>query len=130
MSSKVRLRQLDFLKQNSKCNWLFCKLNDKRKCLSDSFWGWKSSSKLIKKKVIWSKVYERSKVYASCLEVLRKLATCSFWVRECKEKHRLRGCIQLWKTTNKLQRKYLEAKNRKRLMTDNYPKQLKTQKTM
>ena len=28
----------------------------------------------------------RSKVYASCLDVLRKLATCTFWVRRFKNK--------------------------------------------
>ena len=52
----------------------------------------------------------RSKVYASYLEVLRKLATCSFWFRRFKDKSTLRGCIQGSKTINKLQRRYLEVK--------------------
>ena len=52
----------------------------------------------------------RSKVYASCLDVLRKLATCTFWVRRFKNKRTLRRCIQGSKTTNKLQRRYLEVK--------------------
>ena len=51
-----------------------------------------------------------SKVYASCLDVLRKLATCTFWVRQFKNKNTLRRCIQGSKTTNKLQRRYLEVK--------------------
>ena len=54
--------------------------------------------------------YIRSKVYASYLEVLRKLATCSFWFRRFKDKSTLRGCIQGSKTINKLQRRYLEVK--------------------
>ena len=41
----------------------------------------------------------RSKIYASCSEVLRKLATCSFWVGGFKENHTLWGCIQGSKTT-------------------------------
>ena len=52
----------------------------------------------------------RSKIYASCSEVLRKLATCSFWVGGFKENHTLCGCIQGSKTTNKLQRRCLEVK--------------------
>ena len=54
--------------------------------------------------------YIRSKVYGSYLEVLRKLATCSFWFRRFKDKSTLRGCIQGSKTINKLQRRYLEVK--------------------
>ena len=56
----------------------------------------------------------RSKVYASCLEVLRTLATCSFWFRRFKDKSMLHGCIQGSKTTNKLQRRYLEVKKQER----------------
>ena len=52
----------------------------------------------------------RSKVYASGLKVLRKLATCSFSFRKFKDKSTLRGCIQGSKTINKLQRRYLEVK--------------------
>ena len=51
--------------------------------------------------------HKRSKVYASCLEVLRKLTT---WVRGFKEKIKLRGFVQGSKTTNKLERRYLEVK--------------------
>ena len=51
----------------------------------------------------------RKKVYASCLEVLRKLATWGSWVRRFKDKNTVRVCIQGSKTTNKLQRKYLEG---------------------
>ena len=51
-----------------------------------------------------------SKTYASCSEVLRKLATCGFWVGGFKENHTLCGCIQGSKTTNKLQRRCLEVK--------------------
>ena len=47
----------------------------------------------------------RSKIYASCSEVLRKLATCNFWVGGFKENHTLCGCIQGSKTTNKFQRR-------------------------
>ena len=50
------------------------------------------------------------KVYASSLEVLRKPATCTFWVRRFKNKTTLRRCIQGSKTVNKLQRRYLEVK--------------------
>ena len=49
-----------------------------------------------------------SKTYASCSEVLRKLATCGFWVGGFKENHTLCGCIQGSKTTNKLQRRYVK----------------------
>ena len=52
----------------------------------------------------------KSKVYASCLDVLGKLATSSVWIRGFKDKHMLRGCIQGSKTTSKLQRRYLEIK--------------------
>ena len=48
----------------------------------------------------------RSKVYASCLEVLRTLATCSFWVRGFKDKNTMHECTQGSKTTYKLQRMY------------------------
>ena len=51
-----------------------------------------------------------SKVYASCLDVLRTLATCSLWFRGFKDKKTMRGCIQVSKTTNRLQRNYLEVK--------------------
>ena len=52
----------------------------------------------------------RSKVYASCLGVLRTLATCSFWVRGFKDKNTMHGCTQGSETTNKLQRMYWEVK--------------------
>ena len=52
----------------------------------------------------------RSKVYVICLGVVRKLATCTFRLRQCKEKNMLHGCIQGPKTRNKLQIKYLEVK--------------------
>ena len=52
----------------------------------------------------------RSKVYGSYLEVLRKLATCSFWFRRFKDKSTLRESIQGFKTIRKLQRRYLEVK--------------------
>ena len=52
----------------------------------------------------------KSKLYASDLEVLRKLATSSVWVRGFKDKIKLRGFAQGPKTTNKLQRKCLEVK--------------------
>ena len=51
----------------------------------------------------------RKKVCASCLGVLRKLATCSSWVTRFKEKDTVRVCIQGSKSTNKLERKYLEG---------------------
>ena len=60
--------------------------------------------------------YIRSKVYASYLEVLRKLATCSFWFRRFKDKSTLRGCIQGSKTINKLQRRYLKVKKHERII--------------
>ena len=40
----------------------------------------------------------RSKVYASCLEVFRTLATCSFWVRGFKDKNTMHECTQGSKT--------------------------------
>ena len=52
----------------------------------------------------------RSKVSASCLEVLRTLATCSFWVRGFKDKNTVHECTQGSKTTYKLQRMYWEVK--------------------
>ena len=52
----------------------------------------------------------RDKVYASCLEVLRKLATCSSWFTRFKVKNMVHVCIQGSKTTNKLKGKYLEGK--------------------
>ena len=54
--------------------------------------------------------HKRSKVYASYLEVLRKLTTCSVWIRVFKDKIRLHGFVQGSKTTNKLQKRYLEVK--------------------
>ena len=48
----------------------------------------------------------RSKVYASCLRVLRTLATCSSWVRGFKDKNTTHGCTQGSKITNELQRMY------------------------
>ena len=53
----------------------------------------------------------RKKVCASCLGVLRKLATCSSWVTRFKEKDTVRVCIQGSKSTNKLERKYLATNN-------------------
>ena len=38
--------------------------------------------------------HRRSKVYTSCLEVLRKLETCSFCFKNFKDKKSLRGFIQ------------------------------------
>ena len=52
----------------------------------------------------------RSKIYASCSEVLRKLATCGSWVGGFKENHTLCGCIKGLEATNKLQRRCLEVK--------------------
>ena len=52
----------------------------------------------------------RSKIYASCSEVLRKLATCSFWAGGFKDNRTLCECIQGSETTNKLQRRCLEVK--------------------
>ena len=53
--------------------------------------------------------YGKSKVYASCLEVLRKLATCSLWFRGLNNKNTLCGSIEGSKTRNNLQRRYLEV---------------------
>ena len=41
------------------------------------------------------------KVYASCLEVLKNLATRSFWFIGFKSKNTLYGCIKRFKTRNK-----------------------------
>ena len=49
--------------------------------------------------------HRRSKVYASCLEVLRKLETCSFCFKGFKDKNTLHGLSQGSKTRNNLQRK-------------------------
>ena len=51
--------------------------------------------------------YVRSKVYASCLRVLRKLATCTFWFRGFKDKKMLHECIKASQTKNKLQKRNL-----------------------
>ena len=42
----------------------------------------------------------RSKVYGRCLEVLKNLATRSFWFTGFKGKNTLHGCIKLFKTRN------------------------------
>ena len=55
----------------------------------------------------------KSKLYASDLEVLRKLATSSVWVRGFKDKIKLRGFAQGPKTTNNLQGRCLEVKKQK-----------------
>ena len=55
--------------------------------------------------------HRRSKVYASCLEVLRKLATSTFCFRGFKVKNTVRRCIQGSKGRNNLQRRYLQIKN-------------------
>ena len=52
----------------------------------------------------------RAKLYASDLEVLRKLATSGVWVRGFKDKIRLRGFAQGSKATNKLQRRCFEVR--------------------
>ena len=52
--------------------------------------------------------HRRSKVYASCLDVLRKLPTCSFCFRGYKDKNTLCRCIQGSKTRNNLQKRYLQ----------------------
>ena len=44
----------------------------------------------------------KSKPYASCLRVLRKLSTCCFWFRGFKR--------QSFKTENNLHTRYLEVK--------------------
>ena len=53
------------------------------------------------------------KLYASDLEVLRKLATSSVLIRGFKDKIRLRVFAQGPKTTNNLQRRCLEVKKQK-----------------
>ena len=55
------------------------------------------------------------------LDVLRKLATCTFWVKRFKNKTTLRRCIQGSKTTNKLQRKYLEVKQQEHTSDSQLP---------
>ena len=70
---------------------------------------WFSSKKKVFTDMVGSE-NRGGKIYASCSEVLRKSATCSFWVGEFKENHTLWGCIQGSKTTNKLQRRCLEVK--------------------
>ena len=52
----------------------------------------------------------RAKLYASDLEVLRKPATGSIWVRGLNDKIKLQGFVQGSTTTNKLQKRYLEVK--------------------
>ena len=47
-------------------------------------------------------VHHDTLLLADVLGVVRKLATCTFWLRQCKEKNMLRGCIQGPKTRNKL----------------------------
>ena len=64
----------------------------------------------------------RSKVYASCLDVLRTLATCSLWFRGFKDKNTMHECIQVSKTTNKLQRRYLEVKKREAASDSEVPR--------
>ena len=54
--------------------------------------------------------HRRSKVYASCLDVLRKLPTCSFCFRGYKDKNTLCRCIQGLKRRNNLQKRYLQIK--------------------
>ena len=54
--------------------------------------------------------HRRSDVYASCLEALKKLETCSFCFKGFKDKNTLRGFIQGSKTRNNLQRRYLQIK--------------------
>ena len=51
-----------------------------------------------------------SNVYGSCLEVLRKLPTCSFCFRGYKDKNTLCRCIQGSKRRNNLQKRYLQIK--------------------
>ena len=47
----------------------------------------------------------KSKVYASCLDVLGKLTTSSVWIRGFKDKHMLRG----WFKARKPQVSYREG---------------------
>ena len=53
--------------------------------------------------------YVRSKGYASCLRVLRKLGTWTFRFRVFKDKKTLHECIEASQIKNKLQRRYLEV---------------------
>ena len=53
--------------------------------------------------------YVRSKVYTSCLRVLRKLAVCTFWFRGFKDKKTLHECVEASQTKTKLQKRYLEV---------------------
>ena len=52
--------------------------------------------------------HRRCKVYASCLEALRKLSTCCFSLRGYRDKNTIRRCIQGSKTRNNLQKRYLQ----------------------
>ena len=52
--------------------------------------------------------YVRSKGYASCLWVFRKLATCTFRFRG-KDEKTLHECIEASQTNNTLQIRYLEG---------------------
>ena len=52
--------------------------------------------------------HRRCKVYASCLEPLRKLSTCVFSLRDYKDKNTIRRSIQGSKTRNNLQKRYLQ----------------------
>ena len=67
--------------------------------------------------------HRRSRVYASCLDVLRTVPTCSLWFRGFKDKNTMRGCIQGSKITNKLQRKYLEVKKQETTYDSQVPAQ-------
>ena len=57
--------------------------------------------------------HRRCKVYASCLEPLRKLSTCGFSLSDYKDKNKntIRRCIQGSKTRNNLQKRYLQITN-------------------
>ena len=55
--------------------------------------------------------HRRCKVYASCLEALRKLSTCGFSLRGYRDKNTIRRCIQGSKTRNNLQKRYLQLTN-------------------
>ena len=68
----------------------------------------------------------RSKVYASCLGVLKKLAIPSFRFTGFKNKNTLHGCIQGFKTRNKTI--FTCSKSRRQLGATNI--QLKMQPTM
>ena len=56
--------------------------------------------------------YIRSKVYASCLRVFRKLVACTFQFRGFKDKKTLHECVEASQTKNKLQRRYLEVEKK------------------